>query len=252
MIKKLGKLFVVSMMCYGAQVSALTPGEIEAALRAARADLPPMEVVKSDMPGLYEARITGGTVLYVSEDGKYFIAGDLYQITGGSFVNVRDARMKPERKRAIDAIDDKEMLVFSPPQGKVKASVTVFTDIDCGYCRKLHQEIPELNQLGIAVRYLAYPRTGINSASYNKAVSAWCADNPNQALTQAKAGQTIPQKRCENPVAKHYYLGNELGVTGTPALVYEDGTLQPGYVPAKELATRLGILPINRLSRTGE
>ena len=110
------------------------------------------------------------------------------------------------------------MLVFTPGAGKVKATVTVFTDIDCGYCRKLHQEVPELNRLGIAVRYLAYPRAGIDSDSYNKIVSAWCSNDPLGALTKAKRGEAIPTRKCDNPVARQYALGSEVGVTGTPTV----------------------------------
>lgn len=242
MMKKLEVIFSLLLVFISAQVSALTPVEIEKRLRTARADLPAMKIIDSEMPGIYEITMAGGSTLYASKDGKYFISGDLYQIANNGFVNVKEVRLKPQRKIAIDAIDEKEMLVYSPPKDKVKATITVFTDIDCGYCRKLHQEVPELNRLGIAVRYLAYPRAGIHSESYNKAVSAWCADNPTEALTRAKSGQTIPTKTCDNPVAKHYSLGGDIGVTGTPAVIYEDGTLQPGYVPAKELAGRLGIL----------
>ena len=134
------------------------------------------------------------------------------------------------------------MLVFSPPADRVKATVTVFTDIDCGYCRKLHQEVPELNRLGIAVRYLAYPRAGLGSDSYDKAVSAWCADNPRLALTEAKLGNEIETRTCANPVAGHMNLGAQFGVNGTPAVFYEDGTLQNGYMPALDMAERLGLI----------
>ena len=109
-----------------------------------------------------------------------------------------------------------------------KATITVFTDIDCGYCRKLHQDVPELNRLGVAVRYLAFPRAGIGSDSYDKAVSVWCADDQQKALTKAKAGKDIEMKTCVNPVAEQYGLVDAFGVTGTPAIFYEDGTLQAG------------------------
>jgi thiol:disulfide interchange protein DsbC len=139
----------------------------------------------------------------------------------------------------LEALDESEMVVFAPENPQ--KTVTVFTDFDCTYCRKLHQEVPVLNELGIAVRYLAYPRAGVGSASYDKMVSAWCADDPNTALTDAKMGKAIPQKTCANPVAKQYRLGDDFGVTGTPALILEDGQLLPGYMPASALAARLGI-----------
>ena len=133
------------------------------------------------------------------------------------------------------------MVVFSPRPELTKATITVFTDIDCGYCRKLHQTVPELNRLGVAVRYLAYPRAGVGSASYDKAVAAWCADDPQKALTRCESRQRYRDETCANPVAEQYAMGDAFGVTGTPAVVYEDGTLQAGYLPAAEMARRLGI-----------
>jgi thiol:disulfide interchange protein DsbC len=133
------------------------------------------------------------------------------------------------------------MLVFSPPAERVKATLNVFTDIDCGYCRKLHQEVPELNRLGIAVRYLAYPRAGVESVSYDKYVSAWCADNQQEAFTMAKLGEPITDKTCNNPVAVQHKIGAEMGVTGTPALLYNDGRLEMGYRNAATLARMLGV-----------
>lgn len=224
------------------EVAASKPTEIENALRSVRPDLPAIKVTESDVPGIYEATVEGGFSVYVTKDGKYFFSGDLYEISNNAFINIKEAKLKPARKMAMNSVNEKELLIFSPKKSEVKATISVFTDIDCGYCRKLHQEVPELNRLGIAVRYLAYPRNGINSPAYIKTVSAWCSKNPKQALTKAKAGEAIPVKSCANPVAKHYNLGNEIGVSGTPAIVYEDGTLQPGYAPAHELAKRLGVL----------
>ena len=116
-------------------------------------------------------------------------------------------------------------MVIFPAVGETKGVVSVFTDVDCGYCRKLHQEVPKLNQMGIEVRYLAYPRAGVGSRSYQKIVSAWCAADPNKAMTQLKSGMEIPDVSCENPVAAQFDLGQQVGVTGTPAIVLEDGRL---------------------------
>ena len=118
----------------------------------------------------------------------------------------------------------------------------MFTDIDCGYCRKLHREIPQLNEMGIEVSYLAYPRAGIGSQSYSKYVSAWCAEDKLGALTLAKNGQEIPAKNCDNPIAAQYELGQQMGISGTPAIVLEDGRLIPGYLNAQKLANALGVL----------
>ena len=241
-VKKLIAGLVLSVLCLlSIQVSALTPDEIREKLLAVRSDLPVTDVRESRVPGLMEVTLAEGTVLFVNEDASYFIAGDLFRIEPDQFVNVSDEGRNGIRKTLLESLDETGMVVFSPAKGMKKTTITVFTDIDCGYCRKLHQEVPELNRLGVEVRYLAYPRSGLDTPSYDKAVSAWCADNPQLALTKAKLGQPIPEKVCENAVAAHYVLGNEMGVTGTPAIVYEDGTLQPGYLPAAQLAARLGI-----------
>jgi thiol:disulfide interchange protein DsbC len=136
------------------------------------------------------------------------------------------------------------MVVF-PPAGPTKHTVTVFTDIDCGYCRKLHQEIADYNQQGIKVRYLMYPRAGVGSESYNKAVWVWCADDRQDAITRAKRGEEIPHKTCANPVKEQFELGQTLGVRGTPSIILENGQMVPGYVPAAQLAQ---MLDENRLS----
>lgn len=203
--------------------------------------LPVEEVIVSQMPGLYEVVLSDGTVLFTDKTGTYFIVGDLYQATGRNLVNLSDMRRNDMRKDLIAGLDETDMVVFSPKPGNKKTSITVFTDIDCGYCRKLHQEIPELNRIGIEVRYLAYPRAGIDSESYDKIVSAWCADDQRSALTRAKSGQKIESRRCANPVAEHFALGGAIGVTGTPSIIFEDGRLVPGYLPADRLAQQLGI-----------
>lgn len=221
---------------------ALSAHDIAKRLKQSRPDLPVLDVKKSDLPGFYEVTIGPGQVLFVSEDGKHFLTGDLYQVNDKGFVNLSEQSRDAMRQKLIGDMPESKMVVFSPPKDKVKATVTVFTDIDCPYCRKFHQEVPELNKLGIKVRYLAYPRAGIHSSSYNKIVSAWCSDDPKKALTEAKQGEPIPAKTCKNPVAEEFALGNEVGVTGTPSLVFEDGTLVPGYMPAKALAKRMGVI----------
>ena len=155
-------------------------------------------------------------------------------------MNLAEAKRETVRKDLMAAVDSKDAWVFKPA-GKTKAVVSVFTDVDCGYCRKLHAEVPRLNELGVEVRYLAYPRAGIGSASYNTIVSAWCADDRGTALTDAKAGKTIAAKTCVNPVAEQFQLGQEVGVTGTPAIVTDSGKLLPGYMPADVLAQTLGL-----------
>ena len=180
-------------------------------------------------------------MLYMNETADYFIGGELFCIEPSGFVNSTEQSRTKQRKQRLASLNESDMVVFSPRPELTKATITVFTDIDCGYCRKLHQEVPELNRLGVAVRYLAYPRAGVGSGSYDKAVAVWCADDPQKAMTNSKAGKDIEMKTCANPVQEHYAMGGAFGVTGTPAVVYEDGTLQAGYLPAVDMARRLGI-----------
>lgn len=215
--------------------------DVRRKLEAALPEIPVKSVERSQMPGFYLATLGDGTLVYVSEDGGYMLAGNLFRLLEtGKVVNLTEQTRGRERRKALRRIPADEMVVFSP-EGGAKAVVTVFTDIDCGYCRRLHQEMAELNRWGIEVRYLAFPRAGVESESYDKIVSAWCADNPRAALTRAKQGRSIPDKTCSNPVREHLALGREMGVTGTPAMVLQSGRLIPGYLAAAELARELGI-----------
>ena len=211
-----------------------------ARLKELRPDIPIEAVSASPLPGIYELKLAGGTVFYGTEDGKYLFAGDLYELGETDLVNLADIARSSDRRDLMATVALDDMVVF-PADGKTNAVISVFTDVDCGYCRKLHQEVPALNELGIEVRYLAYPRADVGSPSYAKIVSAWCADDPNGAITELKAGNEIPEKSCDNPVAAQFELGQEVGVTGTPAIVLEDGRLLPGYAAAADLAATIGL-----------
>ena len=195
----------------------------------------PDQVTSTAVEGLYEVTF-GSQVLYLSEDGRFVVRGELLDLEQGA--NLTEGRRAELRTAALDAMGEKQMIVYKP-KGETKHLVTVFTDIDCPYCVRFHQEMDQHLANGIEVRYLLYPRAGIGSASYDKAVSAWCADDPQQALTQAKQGQSIEQLSCPNPVAEQFQLGQQLGVRGTPTIVLENGQLLPGYVPAPRLAQML-------------
>lgn len=211
---------------------------IRALLIETQPGMPVMEIVASPVAGLYEVSIPGGQTIYVSADARFLIPGDLYEVGEEGLVNLGDARRNVLRKQKIDALDEADMIVYAP-EGERKATITVFTDVDCPYCRKLHEEIGALNDYGIAVRYLAFPRTGLNTEIHHKMVSTWCSEDRNAMMTSAKRGGDVPVADCANPVAEQYKLGREVGVTGTPALVLEDGTIVPGYVPAETLARTL-------------
>ncbi len=198
--------------------------------------VPAKNIQVSPVANLYLVSIPP-RLFYVSGDGKYVIDGDMINVAMNT--NITQALRSKARMQAIDNLGEDSMIIFSPKKGKVKHTITVFTDIDCGYCRKLHNAIGEYNERGIRVRYLAYPRAGVGSGSYDKAVSVWCAKDRKEAMTQAKNDQPVKSDKCDNPVADHFKMGNMIGVRGTPALVLESGQLVPGYVPPKRLAAIL-------------
>lgn len=235
-------LLLACLLAFTPAAFALSAHQVVARLKQAHPSLPIKSIKPSPMAGFYQVDIGDGEILYVSSDAKHFLTGDLWAVDAHGFVNLSAKARDARRKRLIAAIPEKDMVIFSPPPNKVKATITVFTDVDCPFCRKFHEEVPELNKLGIAVRYLAYPREGIGSSSYRKMVSTWCAPDPRKAMTESKFGEAIKPRTCPNPVAEEYALGNEVGVTGTPSLVYADGTMVPGYVPALTLARSLGVL----------
>lgn len=194
----------------------------------------PSSVILSPVKGLYEVTVPP-RVFYISADARFLMSGSIYDLQ--TKTNLTEEKLSDARVASLDEMGETSMIVFAPE--KVKHTISVFTDIDCGYCRKLHSEMAKYNELGIKIRYLAYPRAGIGSESYNKAVSVWCAEDRNQAMTNAKKGGKVPDKKCTNPVAAHYQLGQELGINGTPALMLENGQIYPGYVPADKLITVL-------------
>lgn len=190
----------------------------------------PDRVSHSPIPGLYEL-VYGPHIVYVTRDGRYMVRGDVVDLEKRE--NVTEQKRKQARLNAVNGLGENTMIVFAPKE--VKHAVTVFTDVECGFCRRLHQQINEYNARGVEIRYLAFPRAGIGSATYDKMVSVWCADDPQKAMTNAKAGRPVAPKRCENPVTNHYKMGRLVGITGTPTLILEDGELIPGYVPPERL-----------------
>lgn len=190
----------------------------------------------SPVTGVYEIT-RGSDVSYVSSDGRYAIVGDMIDLD--SDANLSENRRRVIRQHLIETVPESEMLVFSPKDPKY--TITVFTDIDCGYCRKLHSQIAEYNRLGIRVRYLFFPRSGPDTESWHKAEQVWCASNRNEALTKAKKGEAIDAKDCgaNNIVARDYELGHKLSVDGTPAIFLSTGEMLPGYAPPGQLVKYL-------------
>jgi thiol:disulfide interchange protein DsbC len=191
-------------------------------------------IVPAKISGLYEVMV-GPQLYYVSADGKYLLSGNLYDLeTREDLTTPKVSRAKAE---AIEEVGEENMVIFSPKEPKY--TVTVFTDIDCGYCQKLHSEIKDYNDQGIKVRYLMFPRAGIGSKSYDKAVTVMCSDDRNDALTRSKAGEKLEKKECDNPVEQHWALGKSLGVNGTPAIFLQSGDMLPGYIPAQRMSAIL-------------
>ncbi|HSG89199.1 MAG TPA: DsbC family protein [Pseudomonadales bacterium] len=214
---------------------------IYARLNAASVDMP-IVAIRPAAAGLYAVELADASAYYATADGSHLIAGDLYAVLADGFQNRTEDLRAVRRVEMIDEVKRDDMIVFAP-EGETRAVVNVFTDIDCGFCQRLHREVPALNEMGVEVRYLAYPRAGIGSGSMDKLVSAWCAEDPRVALTRLKSGQPVEPRSCANPVAAHYRLGQRMGVRGTPALFLEDGRMLPGYMPAAALAAELGLAP---------
>jgi thiol:disulfide interchange protein DsbC len=225
----------VLFLTLAASAAAAQGATVPEKLAAKFPGVEPDQVRPTPIAGLWEVAV-GSQVVYLSEDGRYLLRGDVTDLTTSE--NLTETRQAGIRETMLDELDESRMIVFSPAEPK--HTVTVFTDIDCGYCRKLHREMQDINALGIKVRYLFYPRTGPGSESWKKAEAVWCSADRNDALTRAKAGDDVRAKSCPaEVVAEHYQLGNELGVHGTPAIVTESGEMLPGYVPAARLAAFL-------------
>ncbi len=198
-------------------------------------------VKESAIPGLYEVRTNNRDMIYATGDGEYILAGEMLQLTDDGIVNVTEQARATERAQTMAEFGDKGLITY-PAKGDQKAEISVFTDIDCPYCRKLHDEMARINELGITVHYYAFPRSGPGTPSFIKYESVWCADDQQAAMDQAKAGEDVAAANCENPVDEQFQLGREVGVTGTPAILLEDGNMIRGYLPADQLAEGLGLL----------
>jgi len=210
-------------------------------LQTARPDFEYGAVKDTAMPGIYQVQILGGPLLYTDAEVAHIVVGEMYRVLPGQFVNLVEADRVNFRRDELAKLAKKDMIIF-PAKGTTKAIINVFTDVDCGYCRKLHEDVPELNKHGVEVRYLAFPRAGVGSPTYNKMVQAWCAADKGQALTDLKDGKIVKSRACQdNPVAAQFKLGQAFDVTGTPSTILMDGTLLGGYRPVKDMLEILGI-----------
>jgi thiol:disulfide interchange protein DsbC len=196
-------------------------------------------ISETPIEGILQVQLNSD-IVYVTSDGQYLFQGQIMDID--SRANITDQAKSGIRQSLLNDLKVEEQISFAPEEAKY--DLLVFTDIDCGYCRKLHNQMAEYNEEGIAIHYMAFPRAGIGSESYDKFVSVWCADDQQEALTLAKNGSDPEPLKCPNPIADQYQLGRDVGVTGTPALVTADGTLIPGYMPPEQLRQRLESLEV--------
>jgi thiol:disulfide interchange protein DsbC len=239
------RFFMVAVMAAGVLGSPFSvAGDVERSiserLSSAVPGLKISSVRESEAKGLYEVRSSNGDTIYTTSDGQYLLTGDLLRVTGKGIANVTEESRAGERRKTMESYGEDGLISYKA--SNEKAVIDVFTDIDCPYCRKLHDEVPQLNDYGITVNYYAYPRSGPGTPSFTKYTSVWCADDQKSAMDAAKSGKTIEATTCENPVLKQFELGQRVGVTGTPAIVLEDGSLVKGYMPARNLAEGLGLL----------
>lgn len=192
-------------------------------------------IAESEMEGVYLVDL-GSQTLFAYETGEHLLVGEAFDTSRQ--ISLLSEYKAGKMNKSLSTLDESKMIIMGPKDGE--RYITVFTDIDCGYCRKLHFEtVPKLVEAGIKVRYLLWPRAGLNSESYDKAVSAYCSEDQVQALTDAKAGKEIDKIVCENPVAEHFQIGIDGGVRGTPNIVLDNGVVIPGYVPAERILGQL-------------
>jgi len=225
-----GYLLCLGLVSSGSHADENVEATIAQGLQSLLPDAEITSITPSPIAKIYQVMI-GPDVVYVTGDGRYVLKGDL--------LDLQERRNLSEEKRSIARIDilenisRQDLIEFAPE--KTEHAIYVFTDVDCTYCRRLHRDVPELNKNGVAVRYLAFPRSGFDSAAYRSMVAVWCSEDRQQALTDAKNGKTVKSSQCDDPVKKQYQIGKNLGVRGTPAIYLEDGTELPGYMPPEKL-----------------
>jgi len=228
-------------------------GAVDAKVREAIKRLNPQISIEyigvAPLPGFREV-IAGGQLVYISDDGRYLVQGAVVDLQGGNRELMKGSpAMARYRSELIKSVPHADRIVFSPPNAKY--TVSVFTDIECGYCRKLHSEIAEINRQGIAVEYLAFPRMGLGSQDHKDMISVWCSSDRKKALTEAKSGRPVQSRDCTNPVTMEYNIGQRVGVDGTPAIFAADGTQLGGYLPPAALRKALDDLAAEQTKAGG-
>ena len=232
-------VFAASVVLSAALATLATAQPSKEELAARLSNVSPEDISESPLPGIYQVQV-GSRIAYISEDGRFLMQGDLYDLESSR--NLTEVARASSRIDTLSSVPADEMMVFPASNGEPQHTITIFTAIDCCYCRQFHREISQVNDLGIEVRYLFYPRTGPNTDSWAKAEKVWCSgsDLRNAALTKAKLGGEVPETSCDvNPVSAHWDLGHEIGVTGTPSVIAGNGEVIGGYMAPDLLLQRL-------------
>jgi len=208
---------------------------IRKSLETLQLDVPVESISASPMAGLYEVKLKGSRVLYASADGQFIVQGYMFQLKDGKPVNLTEQAERVGVAKLINGIPVAETVVY-PAIGETKSHITVFTDTTCPYCHKLHAEGPQLNKMGIEVRYVAFPRQGLGSPGDEQLQAVWCSKDKKAAMDKMVDGKEIKAAKCDTPVSKQFAIGQSIGVNGTPAIVLADGQVIPGYQPAPQVA----------------
>ncbi|GJM05269.1 MAG: thiol:disulfide interchange protein DsbC [marine bacterium B5-7] len=227
-------LFIGLFISFSVIAEDRLDAELSLALSRLLPDVEIDDVSPTPIDGLYQV-VIGSDVIYMTRDGNYVIKGEIIDLEERR--NLTEEVRADSRVSILNSIKEDDYIEFSSKN--MQDAIYVFTDIDCGYCRKLHMDVPELNSLGVSVRYLAYPRAGVDSAVGHEMSSVWCAKDRQKALTAAKNRESIETASCDDPVAEQYAMGQQLGVRGTPAIYLQNGRMLPGYMPPNEIIKQL-------------
>lgn len=241
MFIKATRLLVLLLLPTLAQLAMAEKRDLlESSLQQLNPGIEILELIQTPVPGFNEVLLNTGDLLYINDAGDYLFAGNLLALTDAGLQDLTEQSRAQRRGKMVQQLPAAEQVVF-PAAGETRAVVQIFTDITCPYCVRLHEQVPELNRQGIEIRYLAFPRQGLQGQGYQQLVNVWCADNRRQAMNDAKSGKTVKSRQCDNPVQAQYDLGRSIGVQGTPAIILPDGRLIPGFVPADRLLSELGL-----------
>ncbi len=235
MLKRIFTLSSLLLISFATQAdNAPTVASMQTQLSQAIPEIKVDGVKPTPIANIYEVT-SGPNIFYVTTDGQYLIYGELLELKNKQVKNLTEITRQTYVKGELSKIDPKTLIIF--PAAKEKAVITIGTDVDCGYCQKLHQEIPELNAAGITVRYLAFPRTPVGTPSYEKSAAIWCSKDPKKSIDEVFSGKPAPEKPkdCQHPLIEHQAFLRNIGAQATPIIILENGTVMPGYIPANDL-----------------